>query len=328
MDHKLDTETIAVFSQSTWHIGETWHLKGGLRWNDEEKKADILSETQSTAPSFVALGQALLNGVSTPIDASFDRSSDDVNWMLSLSKDIGDDAMVFATVATGSKSGGFNTVSGEPSDREFDDEDTTSYEVGVKSTLFDAKMRLNATAFYTEIDDYQSQQQLESGAGTFVSNLGEIETSGLDVYLEAVPFPNLTLTAGLLYMHKYEITEGPDAGLDLPFTAEYSGNASATFVFPVAGGKSYMRADYSYMDDHSTNSASADQLRSKDFDDRNLLNLKLGWRNDNWDLSVWGKNVTDDEYASRTTVTFPFSSMDAYFLAPPRTYGGSIRYEF
>jgi len=242
--------------------------------------------------------------------------------------DINEDTMVFASAATGSKSGGFNTVSGTAEDRQFDDEDTMSYDLGLKSTWWDARLRFNATAFYTEIDDYQSQQQLESGAGTFVSNQGEVETSGLDFYLEALPLPNLTLTAGLLYMHKYEVTDGPDKGLDLPFTAEYSGNLSATLVFPFADGALYTRADYSYMDDHATNVASQGALGPKDIDDRSLLNLKAGWRNESWNISVWGKNVTDEEYASQTATTLLFTGMDAYFLAPPRTYGATLRYDF
>lgn len=325
---KLETETFAVFSQATWHLGERWHLKGGLRWTDEEKKADLHSWNDSTAPSQALLGRSILDSISTPIDENFKRSTDNVDWLLSASVDIDDDVMVFATAATGTKSGGFNSVSGAPEDRAFEDEDTMSYELGVKSTLLESTLRVNATAFYTEIDDYQSQQQLETGAGTFVSNLGSIETSGLDFYLEALPLPNLTITAGLLYMHKYEVTDGSDKGLELPFTAEYSGNLAATFVFPLADGALYTRADYSYMDDHSTNVASAVNLQSMDFDDRNLVNLKVGWRNDNWNVSVWGKNITDDEYASQTAVPFPFSDMDAYFLAPPRTYGATLRYDF
>ena len=325
---KLETETFAIFGQTTWHVGDRWHLKGGLRWTDEEKKADLYSRNYSTAASQELIGRSLLDSIATPIDANLKRSTDNVDWLLSASVDIGDDTMAFATAATGSKSGGFNSVSGAPEDRAFDDEDTMSYELGVKSTLLDATLRINATAFYTEIDDYQSQQQLESGAGTFVSNFGTVETSGLDFYLEALPLPNLTISAGLLYMHKYEVTDGPDDGLELPFTAEYSGNLAATLVFPLADGAIYTRADYSYMDDHSTNVASESDLQPKDFDDRNLVNLKVGWRNDQWNVSVWGKNITDDDYASQTVVTFPFSAMDAYFLAPPRTYGATLRYDF
>ncbi len=33
-------------------------------------------------------------------------------------------------------------------------------------------------------------------------------------------------------------------------------------------------------------------------DDRKELNARIGWRNDKWNLSIWGKNLTDDEYAS------------------------------
>jgi iron complex outermembrane receptor protein len=46
---------------------------------------------------------------------------------------------------------------------EFDDETTISYEASVKSTLLDARLRVNASAFYTEIEDYQIQQQRDTG---------------------------------------------------------------------------------------------------------------------------------------------------------------------
>ena len=75
-------------------------------------------------------------------------------------------------------------------------------------------------------------------------------------------------------------------------------------MFPLADGGIYWRTDYSYMDDHSTNVAKAADLRDSDFDDRNLVNTKLGWRNDNWNVSIWGKNLTDDEYATQTASPF------------------------
>ena len=82
------------------------------------------------------------------------------------------------------------------------------------------------------------------------------------------------------------------------------------------------------MDDHSTNVASQDRLSDKDFDDRNLLNMKLGWRNGNWNVSIWGRNLTDDKYASQTVDTFLITGMDAYFLSEPRTGGATLRYDF
>ena len=71
--------------------------------------------------------------------------------------------------------------------REFEDEETISYELGVKSTLLDSRLRLNAAAFFTEIDDYQFQQQVEAGIGTIVSNRAAVEVSGIDMEIQALP---------------------------------------------------------------------------------------------------------------------------------------------
>jgi iron complex outermembrane receptor protein len=318
-DNKLNTETYAIFGQATWHIQDVWHLPGGLRFTDEQKDASLFTKTFSTAPSAEAIGRSLLDSVGTPIDADLDRSSDNVDWLIRLSRDFGDNSMAFASASTASKSGGFNTVSGSVDDREFDDEGTSSYELGIKSSWLEDTLRVNASAFYTVVDDYQFQQQLPTGAGTFVSNDAQVEVSGLDLQFESAPLPFLRLSGGLLYMDKYEITDGPNKGDDLAYTAKYSGNLAATVMFPLADGGVYWRTDYSYMGDHDNGQTE---------DDRTVVNSRLGWRNDNWDLAAWGKNLTDDEYAYLTAATFVFSGMDAFFLAPPRTYGVTARYMF
>jgi iron complex outermembrane receptor protein len=325
-ENDLDTESWAIFGRSTWHISDTWRVTGGLRWTDEEKDADLFTAVDSTSFTAMQGRGSLLETVSTPIDDSFTRSTDDVKWSINTSYDILYSTMLYASVATGTKSGGFNTVNGTPEEREFDDEDTISYEAGIKSTMLDARLRVNAAIFYNEIDDYQFLQQLETGIGQRVSNQAEVETSGLDLEVQALPIPNLTLGASLLYMDKYEITAGPQEGEDLPFTAEYSYNLNATLVFPLLDGGVYLRTDYSYMDDHLT--ATSRNTSDRDVQDREDLNAKLGWRNARWNVSVWGKNLTDDEYAMTTLTTLPWTGMDAQFLVPPRTYGATLRYEF
>jgi iron complex outermembrane receptor protein len=150
--------------------------------------------------------------------------------------------MVYASAATGTKSGNFNGVNGTPEQREFDDEHTLSYELGSKSTFLDSRVRLNSAIFYTEVKDYQFQQALPDG-GTIVSNEAEVEVSGLDLQLEAAALQNLTLTAGLLYMHDYEVVSGPNEGKKLSTTPDYTANLGATLVFPLADGALYLRGD-------------------------------------------------------------------------------------
>jgi iron complex outermembrane recepter protein len=345
-DSVFETQTIAVFSRATWHLSDNWHLTGGVRWSDEEKDADLFVDVESSAltardpedipaPILEALLQqgivppfSLLSSSRPEIDQAFSRSSENVDWLASVSYDLTMDSMLFASASTGTKSGGFNGVAGEPEEREFDDEDTTSYELGIKTTLLDSRLRINSTLFLTEIEKLQSNQQAESGLGQFTANQGEIEVAGLDFQLDALPLPNLTVTLGLQYLDKYEFTAGPDKGQNLPYAAELSGSLGATLVLPLADGGVYLRGDYSFMGDHLTNTASAAQLEAKDEQDRENLNMTLGWRNDSWNVSVWGKNLTDEEYAAQTLTPFPVTDMDAYFLAPPRTYGATLRYDF
>ena len=343
-----DNDTLALFGQATWHLQERWHLTAGVRWTEEEREAELLTENFTTAAGLASItnppypvgvaavaarlagqiGNTFVDLSNTPIDAKLDRSSENVDWLLKAAYDIGEESMVYASVSTGSKSGNFNGVSGTVDQREFDDETTLSYELGLKSTLLDSRLRLNAAAFLTQIDDFQSQQGDPNGPGTIVGNEGEVEVSGLDLHIDALPLPNLTLSAGLLYMDKYEITGGDREGDKLAYVSDYTANLAATLVFPVADGSLYLRGDYMYMDEHATNSSNSENLVASDFNDRKLLNAKIGWRNDNWNLSIWGKNLTDDDYATTTTSPQIYSGNTQYFVAAPRTFGATVRYDY
>ena len=323
-----ESETLAAFGQMTWHATEDLHLTAGLRWTDEEKNADLLTETFTTAS--LALGgqtqQSFVDRLALPVDDTFQRRSINTDWLFKVAYDLDENTMVYTSASTGTKSGNFNGVNGPAESREFDDENTRSYELGIKSTLLDSRLRLNAAAFFSEIEEFQFQTSLPDG-GTTVSNEAAVETSGIDITVQALPLENLTLEAGLLYMDKYEVTEGPNKGNPLVLTADFSGNLGATMVFPLEDSVIYLRGDYVFMGDHWTTNANNRQ-KDTDFDDRNVFNAKVGWRNEQWNLSVWGKNLGDDEYASLTNATQSFSGNKAFILAAPKTYGVDVRYNF
>ena len=152
-------------------------------------------------------------------------------------------------------------------------------------------------------------------------------TPARDHLVDALPLPFLTLSAGLQYLDSYEFTKGASKGLNLPYTAELSGNLAATFVFPLADGGVYWRTDYSYMDEHGNNGDAAQAALDSFQQRRNLINSTLGWRNEQWDISLWGKNLTDDDYASGM-LDFSLTGATVYFLAAPRTFGATVRYNF
>ena len=89
--------------------------------------------------------------------------------------------MLFATLAHGFKSGGFNIGFGRLpiADREFQDEDVEHFEIGVKSELGDGRVRLAASAFQTDYNDYQDAAFI--GTQFTVGNAEKVELDGVEV---------------------------------------------------------------------------------------------------------------------------------------------------
>ena len=357
-ENTWNSETFALFGQATWHLKEQWHFTGGLRWTEEKREASLFTDSYSYSsngdinrqldendvPRFDANGNpiwvfVLFDNIAQPIDATLNRNNENVDWLLKAAYDVDDDIMVYMSASTGSKSGNFNGVNGTAEQREFDDELTLSYELGLKSTLFNQSLRINAAAFLTEIDDYQTQQSAinEGGIGSVVVNTAEAEASGIDIQINAQPLSNLSVTAGVLYLYKAESTQANGTVRPLNHSADFSYNIGATLGFPLADGTLFLRADYVHQDDHITTGIAdiyardntRDELRVlTPIQDRTLVNAVIGWRNEQWNLSLWGKNLTKDKYASAVATRNNFSGQYSYFLTPPLTYGATMRYNF
>jgi outer membrane receptor protein involved in Fe transport len=62
--------------------------------------------------------------------------------------------------------------------------------------------------------------------------------------------------------------------------------------------------------------------------DKNLVNARVGWRNDSWDAALWVRNATDEAYATLSAAPLAYSGTEAYFLEAPRTWGATVRYNF
>lgn len=324
-DNSWKTETLALFGQSIYNITDDWAATLGLRYTTENKDVDLLTEPFSTAALFAA-GGALVQIAFAAVDEDFNRESNNFTGLANLTYFVNEQVMAFASVSTGAKSGGFNGVGSEAYSREFKDEKTINYELGIKSELFNNRLRINATAFYTEFSDLQFLAQQPSGVGTYISNAAEATSSGIDLNFSATPWQFLMLSGGLQYLDA-EYTNGnlSELNFDVPYAPTWSGNVSATFLLPVAEGVSYLRGDYTYMGDHFNNptyqKASIEQ-------DKNLVNARVGWRNDNWDAALWVKNATDEAYATLSAAPLAYSGTEAYFLEAPRTWGATVRYNF
>lgn len=183
------TESIALFGQSTFRFSEATSITLGLRWNDEEIAVDYLDNSIGPASAI-----------------SESDSDSEVLGNLSLQHFINEETMLYARYAQGYKGQAYDITSGFDqlkADNPVAPETSDSFEIGIKSTLLDNRLQLNATAFYTEYQDFQAQstQVLPDGSLLIsINNVGEVETKGLELEGVALLGESLSVTFGAAYI--------------------------------------------------------------------------------------------------------------------------------
>ena len=165
---------------------------------------------------------------------------------LGLDFHVTDDVMLYASASRGFKSGGFKAaIAFNASELDpFDPEELDAYELGVKSTLADGRLRLNAAAYYNDWRDFQAFiTENRSGINVIVlSNAGDAEVKGFEAEIAFAPVDGLDLTLGANWMDteitKFNTVPGAvDAtGNELANAPEWMVNATARYEFPVGGG--------------------------------------------------------------------------------------------
>jgi iron complex outermembrane receptor protein len=259
----------------------------------------------------------------TDADESWDEflPSASVNWNYS------DSGMAYFSASRGYKSGAFvsstNTVAAAQTPLE--PEIATNYELGLKSQWLDNRLRVNASAFYMEYEDLQVFRLIGS---LLVGANAEATSQGVELDVTALLSDNWTLTANYAYLDA-EYDEYDDG------TDDFSGN-----VLPRAPEDSYfLRSSYLWT---FNNNASVDWIISyaytgelnwtpsnavaADEDGYGLLDSSLTWMSpeSTWEVSLWGKNLTDEEYRNHTILSNISGTVDLW--GAPRTWGMTVNY--
>ena len=199
---KTDGETLSVFGQLIWAITPTIEATAGARYTDETKDSDFRQPYNNSAvtgifrPAEDPLGVVVAH-------QKFTNTSPEVTVSWTPVSDV----MLYAAYKSGYKSGGFS-ISGINSmfsqnplaDLTFDPEKADGFEVGVKSTILDQQLRLNATAYEYEFTDLQVDF-FRSDIFAFNTITADAKTRGVELSLEYVPqgLPGLNLHGEVNY---------------------------------------------------------------------------------------------------------------------------------
>ncbi len=196
----VKTENLGIFGQATWHMTDKLNLTFGARYIHEELESRFVRrnfavESQSGAPV-----------TSSEASQPWTRVRDDAfSGTLSLQYDWGEHSVAYTTLARGYRGRAFDVSSSSQAgalDNPIEPETSTSFEVGLKSRLFDDRLEINTSVFYTVFKNFQAQLLRLSDSGAVESklaNAGELETKGVEIDFKAAIVDNLSLSGGLLY---------------------------------------------------------------------------------------------------------------------------------
>ncbi len=287
----------------------------------------------------------------------FDQSNTENNLSgtLKLSYRFNEEAMVYASAANGYKAGGFNLsrVTAAPSatdpigltpnyDTHFPRETVDSGEVGIKTTLFNNTLRLNAAAFYQRYTDFQLNTF--TGIQFVVTSLDRVVSKGVDVdFAWATPISGLTIAGGvtqdLTNIDNFgnalpDFCGGPGNGCTmrnnnrLSFAPLWSGALSASYLLPVSGTLGIRTSvEEKYNSSYNTGSDLDPRKIQEGF---GLLNGRIGFGalDESWVIEAWGANLADKYYyAVAFDSPFQFNTITSY-LGAPRTFGLTLRVKF
>ncbi|CAA0088729.1 Vitamin B12 transporter BtuB [Zhongshania aliphaticivorans] len=375
-DFKSDSIIASTFMQGTWIMSDSLRLTLGGRYTYEKKSGSRKLEFTLPDGSVIPIGEtdtaAAVTFAAERHDLAGKRTESQFSPLLNLQWDINDVAMAYFSARRGFKSGGYDARSNSsPSDEptasnpnatipntrvligsfEFEEERATSYELGLKTSLFDGVAELNSALFYTEFDNLQVSVY-DGTLGFNVGNAAGAVTQGMEFDGRIALSEHLILGAGLAFLD-FEFLEHefgtciqdqvPDNanGINCDYTgktnqyaADYSGNILLGYETDI-GDSLILRAnlDAIFSDEYHPSPNLDDRVKQDAFIQYNGR-ISLSANDGEWEVALVGKNLTDELillYAIDTPVAknvIAGTTTHHGFTNPPRTVALQASYRW
>ena len=322
----VDTQEWALFGELTYESTDgRWEMTAGVRYSEEDR--DFTSDvTQVGLLPFI------------PSFQTFEERSETfqtVNPRFNVTFRPSNEFMLYTNIAKGYRPGRVN-YAGPVASAEFagifgtdlvKEDIVWTYEVGLKSTLLDGAVFLEASVFYSDWQDAQWVVGLPTGVGV-QANVGNVEIVGFDFGLSyQTPIEGLSLTingnftdpewADVFDAAVTAVNPNIDEGSKLPAIPEISGNLNVNYTTPISAHWNFVaNADFYYRDKQKDIYG-----RSVFTSAQKILGLRIGVESESWDVFLYGKNVTDHDKTAVYTNNLPT-------VLPPRELGIRCAYRF
>ena len=303
-DHRYEqtSQSYAAFGQFTYELTDNLRLIGGARVTRDEIDIDLV---QNTGAYFVTLG----------IPGTFDETYANTNWSYKagVQYQITPDIMTYATYGRGYKGPGFNDNGASPlAPLLVRPEESDSLELGVRSSMLDRRLILNASVFRTEFNDYQTQSFDPVLASFVIQNAASVISQGAEITAIASLFDGFTANASVSILDSQfddfagaqcypgqptagcSITGSFNAsGLRTPNSPRFTSTLSASWEPQVSGAvQPFVRANWYH---RSSLNFLINQAPGAELPGTDLFGASIGARFDNGlELAVFCKNCTNE----------------------------------
>ena len=252
------------------------------------------------------------------VEESFSEEFDSFTPRFTLTYLASDDLTVYGNIAKGTKPGGFND-SGSPKIA-YDEEEAWNYEVGVKARILDGRGTWNSSIYMIDWTDQQltfNAQRPDGSLTSFIDNVGETSVTGFETEVSMMITDNWDMTANYSYTNA-EIDEyinidqailigcNPNAddyydciqangsveGNQTPRSPKHQASLRTMYSIQMGEGEWFVGGDIRY-----EGSKFAQVHNFAETGSRTTVGAQAGYRTDRWEVSVWGKNLTDDDTA-------------------------------
>ena len=310
-----DNSAWAVFGSLSYDFSDQWEGTVSLRYDEDKRR-----QTTETPPGFIpfALAGDLVTGQKRT------RTWDAAQPKLTLRWQPRDNLTLYGDISRGFRSGGFNqsgvALAGVAGVFDtFDEQIADTIEFGLKAQFNDNRLRTNFSVFSTDLEGAYYFIFLVESSTQNLGSLDEVEYQGIEFELDALLSDNFDINLGLAVMDseiKADASIPHVVGANVPLVSDYTFNLGATYRRPLDafnGAAFFLRADYQVIGETywGPGDVAVDPLPwdQTSRDDYSLLDLRLGLQGDDWSLTLWSKNLLDEEYNAEFSHPFVWKGL-------------------
>ncbi len=284
---ETESKTYAIFGQATYTAWEKLDLTAGLRFTYDDRS---VNRTRRLESAFIPGGSTL---------GAWDASDQftDLSPKFGVGYHFTENVETYASVSRGYQSGGFNTSNDTEAGAKFNSSHSWHYETGLKSKWLEERFLVHGAVFYTDSHNYQVYRiNSADPSQAYLANADRVRSYGVELDMTARPTKNLDLSAAFgwtesefeKFTDKNNGTKFDDKNVN--FVPEFTANFAAQYNFPC---NFYARAEYQavgsyYLDEGNTAKQTA----------YGLVNARIGYHQDHFEIYVFGKNIFDKHYVN------------------------------